>query len=121
VPEQAHQWSCTHEHFTEVGENHHQHDDVRRQVVKLEIIVLQQREEEGGHQESEPGQRVGGEEGNLTALQVGKRNGSATYPPIVLRRLPTEQLPHPHDVMVQPEARWPLSVLCRPGVIVDTL
>jgi hypothetical protein len=104
-----------------VGEDHHQHDGVRRQVVKLEIVVLQQREEEGGHWESEPGQRIGGEEDNLTALQVGKRNGSTPYPPIVLRRLPSEQLPHPHDVMVQPEARWPLSIPCRPGATVDTL
>jgi hypothetical protein len=36
-------------------------------------------------------------------LQVGEWNGSISYPPVVLRRLPSKQPPHPHEVIVQLE------------------
>jgi hypothetical protein len=64
-------------------------------MMKLETIVLQQREEEGGHREREPGQGVGGEQNNFTRVQASEWNGSALNPPFVLRRLPSKQLPHP--------------------------
>jgi hypothetical protein len=51
-PEQAHRRLHTHAHLTD--------DGMRRRVVKLETVVLQQREEEGGHWERELGQRIGG-------------------------------------------------------------
>jgi hypothetical protein len=47
--EQAHQRPHIDEHLTEVDEDCHQCEGVQRQVLKLEIVVLQQREEEGGH------------------------------------------------------------------------
>jgi hypothetical protein len=40
-------------------------------MMKLETIVLQQREE-GARQEHEPGQHIGGEENDLTTLQIGE-------------------------------------------------
>jgi hypothetical protein len=44
-PEQAHQRPHPHKHLTEVGEDCHQRDGVRRQVLKLKTVVLQQHEE----------------------------------------------------------------------------
>jgi hypothetical protein len=73
---------------------------MRRQLVKLETVVLQQCEEDERCQEREPDQCVGGKEDNLTTLQVGEWNGFAPYPPVILCRLPSKQLPYPHDVMI---------------------
>jgi hypothetical protein len=53
-PKQAHQRPHANEHITEVDKDRHQREGVRRQVLKLEAVVLQQREEEGGRQEREP-------------------------------------------------------------------
>jgi hypothetical protein len=86
-PEQAHRRSDAHEHLAKVGKDCHQGDGKRRLVVELETLVLQQCEEEGGHRERKPGQRVGVEEDNLAAPQIGERNGSAPHLPIILRRV----------------------------------
>jgi hypothetical protein len=58
--DQTHRWPHAHVHLTKVDEDRHQHEGVQHQMVKLEIIVLQQREKEGGRWECEPGQGVGG-------------------------------------------------------------
>jgi hypothetical protein len=47
-PEQAHRRPHAHVHLTEVNEDRHQLDGVRRQVVELKAVCQQQHEEEGG-------------------------------------------------------------------------
>jgi hypothetical protein len=47
APEQLHQWLHPHVHLAEVDEDGHQSDGVGREVLQLEPIVLQQREEGG--------------------------------------------------------------------------
>jgi hypothetical protein len=103
-PKQMHRWSHNHIHLIEVDEDRHQHERVRRQVMKLKVVVLQQHEEEGGRREREPGQDVGGEEHDFVALLVGERNSYTPYPPVVLHRLPSKQSPHPQEVIIRPEA-----------------
>jgi hypothetical protein len=44
--EQAHRWSHSHKHLIEVDEDCHHCDGVRRQVLKLKPVMLQQHEEE---------------------------------------------------------------------------
>jgi hypothetical protein len=83
-PEQAHRRPHAHVHLTEVNEDHHQRDVVRRQVVELKVVGLQQREEEGGEREYEPIQGVEGEEDELTVSQVTERDGSTPHPHIEL-------------------------------------
>jgi hypothetical protein len=39
-PKQTHRWPHAHVHFTEVDEDRHQHEGVRCQVMKLEVVVL---------------------------------------------------------------------------------
>jgi hypothetical protein len=46
--EQPHRWPHPHVHLTEVDEDGHQSDGVGREMLQLEPVVLQQREEEGG-------------------------------------------------------------------------
>jgi hypothetical protein len=71
-------------------------------MKKLEVVVLQQHEE-GGCQERKPGQGVGGEENNSTGLQANERNNPASYPLVILHRLPFKQSPHPNEVGIRPE------------------
>jgi hypothetical protein len=47
APEQPHRWLYPHVHLVEVDEDDHQSDGVRRKVLQLEPVVLQQREEGG--------------------------------------------------------------------------
>jgi hypothetical protein len=101
--DQTHRWSHAHVHLTKVDEDRHQHEGVQHQMVKLEIIVLQQREKEGGRWECEPGQGVGGKLDDFTGPQATKQNGSTPYHPIVLHCLPSKQPPHPHDVAIRPK------------------
>jgi hypothetical protein len=102
-PEQAHRRPHAHIHFTEVDKDHHRRNGMRCQMMKLETVVLQQCEEEGGCRERELGYHGGGEFNDLIALLVGDRNGSASYPPIVLHHLPSLQSPHLPKVVVQPK------------------
>jgi hypothetical protein len=67
-PEDVHQRSHAHVHLAQVDEDHHQHEGVQRQMMKLKVVVLQQHPKEGGSQERELDQGIGGEENNFTAL-----------------------------------------------------
>jgi hypothetical protein len=58
VPEQPHRWPHPHEHLAEVDEDGHQHNGVGREVLQLEPVILQQREEEGGQRWHQPNQGV---------------------------------------------------------------
>jgi hypothetical protein len=53
-------------------------------MVKLKAIVLQQHEEEGGHQECEPDLGVGDEEDEFARPQAVEQNSSTSYPPVVV-------------------------------------
>jgi hypothetical protein len=72
-------------------------------MMKLETVVLQQREKEGGHREHKPGQGIGVEENNFAEQQASERNGSVSYPNLVLLCLPSKQSPHPQEVIIRPE------------------
>jgi hypothetical protein len=72
--EQVHRRSHAHIHLTEVDEDCHQRDGVRRKVMELKVTPLQQREE-GGEWEHGPSQGVRGEEDILTGPHVTERNG----------------------------------------------
>jgi hypothetical protein len=87
--EQVHRRLHAHEHLAEVGKDRNRGNGMQCQVVELKTIVVQQHEEDGGHRERELSHHVGGKEDNLIMLQVSEQNGSAPYPPIVLRRLPS--------------------------------
>jgi hypothetical protein len=54
APEQLHQWPHPLEHLAEVDQDGHQHNGVGREVLQLEPIILQQREEEGGQHDTSP-------------------------------------------------------------------
>jgi hypothetical protein len=86
----VHRRPHAHVHLTEVDEDHHQGDGVWRQMMKLETVVLQQCEKEGGHREHEPGQGVGVEENNFVGQQASEQNGSTSYPNLVLLCLPSK-------------------------------
>jgi hypothetical protein len=58
--EQADIWPHANEHITEVDEDHQQNEGVWRQVLQLEPVELQQREEEGGQQRHHPSHDVAG-------------------------------------------------------------
>jgi hypothetical protein len=45
APEQPHRWLHPHVHLVEVDEDGHQSDGVGREMLQLEPVVLQQREE----------------------------------------------------------------------------
>jgi hypothetical protein len=48
--EQVHRWPHSHKHLTEVDKDCQQCDGVRRQVLKLKPVMLQQHEEKGEEQ-----------------------------------------------------------------------
>jgi hypothetical protein len=101
--EQAHRWPHADEHLIEVDEDSHQREGVQRQVLKLEAVVLQQREEEGGRWERVPSKGIRCKEDELIGLQVGEQNGFASHPPIMFRRLPTKQSPQSREVIAHQE------------------
>jgi hypothetical protein len=63
--EQGDRWPHADEHLIEVDKDHHQNEGVRRQVLQLEPIELQQHEEEGGHRRHQSSHGVAGEEDEL--------------------------------------------------------
>jgi hypothetical protein len=71
VPEQPHRWPHSHEHLAEVDEDGHQRDGVRRKVLQLEPIILEQREKEGGQRRHQPGQGICHKENEVSWLHVG--------------------------------------------------
>jgi hypothetical protein len=70
--EQLHRWPHPYVHLTKVDENGHQSDGVGREMLQLEPIVLQQREEEGGQWRHQPSQGVRHEEDKVTRPHVGQ-------------------------------------------------
>jgi hypothetical protein len=59
-----------------VDEDHDQ-NGVQRQVLKLELIELQQREEEGGYLRHETSSSISSKENELPWLEVGERGDTA--------------------------------------------
>jgi hypothetical protein len=51
---EVHRWPHDNVHYAEMHKDNHQGDGVWRQVLQLESIHLQQREEEGGEWEYQP-------------------------------------------------------------------
>jgi hypothetical protein len=68
APKQPH----PHVHLTEVDEDGHQSDELGREVLQLEPVVLQQREEEGGQWRHQPSQGVRHKEDKVTRPHVGQ-------------------------------------------------
>jgi hypothetical protein len=88
APEQPHRWPYPYIHLTEVDKDDHQSDGVRRKMLQLEPVVLQQCEEEGGQRRHQSHQGVRCEEDKVPRPHVGQRCGPALHLPRETKRLP---------------------------------
>jgi hypothetical protein len=73
--EQLHRWPHPYKHLAEVDEDGHQRIGVGREVLQLEPVILQQREEEGGQCRHQPSQGICRKENKVPWPRVGQRRG----------------------------------------------
>jgi hypothetical protein len=66
-------------------------EGVRRHVLKLDPVELQQGEEKGGYRRHETGSGIANKENKLPPSKVGRRGRAASQPVVVPRRLPSER------------------------------
>jgi hypothetical protein len=75
--EEGNRWLHTDEHLAEVDKDRHQNEGVRRQVLKLDLIELQQCGEEGGYRRHETGCSIASKENELPRPEVGEWSDTA--------------------------------------------
>jgi hypothetical protein len=83
-----------HEHLAEVGKDGRLEDGVGREVLKLEVELLQQQQEEGQDRQRQPAGEVGDEEHELPGGEIAEGSGADANPSSKRRRAPPEQVAH---------------------------
>jgi hypothetical protein len=78
-----------HEHLHEVGEDRHEEDGVGGEMMKLEVELLQEQEEERGDRRNQPAHDVRVEENELPRGKVAEGNLAGSNLPGLRRRGPS--------------------------------
>jgi hypothetical protein len=74
MPEDGGAGANPHEHLHKVGEDCHKEDGVGGEMLKLEVELLQEQEEEGGDRRNQPAHNVRVEENELPRGKVAEGN-----------------------------------------------
>jgi hypothetical protein len=93
-----------HEHLAEVGEDGCLEDVVGREVLKLEVELLQQQQEERRDRQHQPAGEVGDKEHELPGGEIAEGRGAGTDPSGERRRAPSEQVAHQVECLLGLEA-----------------
>jgi hypothetical protein len=94
VAEEGSTWGHPHEHLAEVDEDGRLEDGVGRKVLKLELELLQQHQEERRDRQLQPAGEVGDEQHELPGGEIAEGSGAGADPSGEPRRASSEQATH---------------------------
>jgi hypothetical protein len=83
-----------HEHLAQVGDDGRLEDGVGGEVLKLEVELLQQHQEERRDWHRQPAGDVGGEQNELPGGDITEGDDASVDPPGERRRTPSKQVAH---------------------------
>jgi hypothetical protein len=95
-----------HGHLVEVGEDDRLKDETGREVLRLEVELLQQQHEERRDRQRQPTGEVGNEEHELPGGEITEGRGADTDPSGERRCTPSEQVAHQVECHLGLEALW---------------